>query len=343
MNKIKSAKLHLVKFLFIVPLLATLLLAFRDKVGSARAASAAVAAEIVKGGTGGLKLSMKDSVKMGLNPAGSLMAASGSQTTVSSSLTTSALTMGSAVIRMDTVPQKTHSAKPLYVLDGVQMPENWAADSIAPKDIQSIEVLKGDQAVRYFGARAVNGVIVILTKNSNLPAAAPSESPVSAVGIAARNSPPMSVKIASGADGKAKAMSVTIDTSRHFGPQPLYYLDGVEISPERMKALDPNEIESINVFKGDSAALKYGEKGRNGVILIQTKKKGTAARDQRTMIFDDKKGERMTMRADSIRWESKKGDARDFDGSFSARSLLTADFDVDLPPASVLAAGRSGR
>lgn len=35
--------------------------------------------------------------------------------------------------------------------------------------------------------------------------------------------------------------------------------------------IDPNEIESIQVLKGESAVEKYGEKGRNGVVIIVLK------------------------------------------------------------------------
>jgi TonB-dependent SusC/RagA subfamily outer membrane receptor len=34
---------------------------------------------------------------------------------------------------------------------------------------------------------------------------------------------------------------------------------------------DPNKIESIEVLKGNSAVSKYGEKGRNGVVIVTIK------------------------------------------------------------------------
>ena len=40
-----------------------------------------------------------------------------------------------------------------------------------------------------------------------------------------------------------------------------------------MKKLDPQCIESIAVLKDADATDIYGEKGKNGVILITTKKK----------------------------------------------------------------------
>ena len=53
---------------------------------------------------------------------------------------------------------------------------------------------------------------------------------------------------------------------------PLIIVDGQEVSQEIMKHLDPVKIESISVQK-DLQMQKYGEKGKNGIILITTKKK----------------------------------------------------------------------
>jgi len=39
-----------------------------------------------------------------------------------------------------------------------------------------------------------------------------------------------------------------------------------------MNDIDPNQIKSVEVLKGDAAVKKYGEKAKNGVILITTKK-----------------------------------------------------------------------
>lgn len=54
--------------------------------------------------------------------------------------------------------------------------------------------------------------------------------------------------------------------------EPLYILDGKPIDATTMAALDPNDIESINVLKGASATAIYGVKGANGVIQITSKK-----------------------------------------------------------------------
>jgi TonB-dependent SusC/RagA subfamily outer membrane receptor len=53
---------------------------------------------------------------------------------------------------------------------------------------------------------------------------------------------------------------------------PLYILDGKKITGKGIKDLDPNKIESISVLKDKTALAQYGIEGRNGVILITSKK-----------------------------------------------------------------------
>ena len=54
---------------------------------------------------------------------------------------------------------------------------------------------------------------------------------------------------------------------------PLVMVDGEEISVSSLEKLSSDTFESINVFKGETAINRFGEKGKNGVLLITTKKK----------------------------------------------------------------------
>ncbi|MBC8756567.1 TonB-dependent receptor plug domain-containing protein [Kordia sp. YSTF-M3] len=55
--------------------------------------------------------------------------------------------------------------------------------------------------------------------------------------------------------------------------KPLIIIDGKQVKQSKMNNLDPNKIESVSVLKGKSAIEKYGDKGKDGVIIIKTKKK----------------------------------------------------------------------
>lgn len=52
----------------------------------------------------------------------------------------------------------------------------------------------------------------------------------------------------------------------------LYLYDGHFISYEEVTKLNPNDIKSINVWKGESAIKKFGQPGANGVIELFSKK-----------------------------------------------------------------------
>lgn len=53
---------------------------------------------------------------------------------------------------------------------------------------------------------------------------------------------------------------------------PLYVIDGFPSEESSMSALNPNDIESIDVLKDASATAIYGSRGANGVVIITTKK-----------------------------------------------------------------------
>ena len=61
-----------------------------------------------------------------------------------------------------------------------------------------------------------------------------------------------------------------------YGPnkeaKPLVYVDGKEIPFEDINKVDPKSIDHMNIVKDKVAIEKYGEKAKDGVILITTKK-----------------------------------------------------------------------
>jgi TonB-dependent SusC/RagA subfamily outer membrane receptor len=97
----------------------------------------------------------------------------------------------------------------------------------------------------------------------------------------------------SGAVGTGSQVRVRGDASFSLGNNPLLYVDGVRVnnsaasgpasqsfgsSPiSRLNDFNPEDIESIEVLKGPSAATLYGTEASNGVINIITKKGTTGA------------------------------------------------------------------
>jgi len=56
----------------------------------------------------------------------------------------------------------------------------------------------------------------------------------------------------------------------------LVIVDGKEINKVELEKISPDKIESISVLKGESAKAAYGEKGKDGVILVTLKNDGQA-------------------------------------------------------------------
>lgn len=67
------------------------------------------------------------------------------------------------------------------------------------------------------------------------------------------------------------ASSLITNESEEGINNPLIVLDGVEISMEELYDLDIFDIERVDVLKDASATILYGEKGANGVIVIERK------------------------------------------------------------------------
>src|SRR5690606_35632535 len=53
--------------------------------------------------------------------------------------------------------------------------------------------------------------------------------------------------------------------------QPLYVVDGVPVSGG-INSMSPDNIASISVLKGPSAAALYGSAAQNGAIIVETKR-----------------------------------------------------------------------
>ena len=68
------------------------------------------------------------------------------------------------------------------------------------------------------------------------------------------------------------ASSIRIRGLSTFGDNdPLILVDGIVYDSEGLNALNPNDIESVNVLKDGTAGI-YGVRAANGVIIIETKK-----------------------------------------------------------------------
>jgi TonB-dependent SusC/RagA subfamily outer membrane receptor len=130
----------------------------------------------------------------------------------------------------------------IVFVDGVEKDKEMI-NQIDPDEISEVRVLKGEKAIEQYGGRAKDGIIIITTKYSE--------------------------KIGG---EEAKIVEKVVVKMSDNDAKPLYVIDGVVQEGENLDKIDPKSISSIDVLKGEAATKLYGEKGKNGVILITLKK-----------------------------------------------------------------------
>ncbi len=144
------------------------------------------------------------------------------------------------------------SKKPIYIKDG-KIISHEELNNMTPNSIKSVNVLKGDNAVNLYGAKAEDGAIVISTKD-----------------IGNTKDLILVEKVENINKGEVEKL---VFKGNIDGKEPLYILDGKEISKSELdKIYSVNTVAGMNVLKGKKATKKYGKKGENGVVEITTKK-----------------------------------------------------------------------
>ncbi|MCC1484463.1 M56 family metallopeptidase [Winogradskyella immobilis] len=151
-------------------------------------------------------------------------------------------------IYIETIPNKETvkasnvqiNTQPLYILDGKKVEESELKKTNADK-IKSVDVIKNTKAVELYGNEGKNGVVVIETIDSD-----------------------GKIEIRENDDSKVVVRS-------EFTTNLLFILDGKKIKKKTFKTLNPNDILSVNVIKGEKAIELYGDDAKDGAIVIFTK------------------------------------------------------------------------
>ena len=155
---------------------------------------------------------------------------------------------------------------PLVVVDG-EIYEG-AVSLLAPADIDRVEVLKGPAARTLYGEAGSDGVIQITTKEAAGTEGSAAAHPVAGT-VRIRARPATGTfrvdPLPEGEAGVLRQLEVKAETGA------LVFVDGVEIEDGLPTTLRPEDIDRVEVLKGDAAATRFGTRGANGVIQIYTK------------------------------------------------------------------------
>ena len=84
--------------------------------------------------------------------------------------------------------------------------------------------------------------------------------------------PGILIQSQSGQPGSAATVTIRGKGSVLGSTDPLYILDGVQITASDFQGINPSDIETYNVLKDAMATAQYGSRGANGVIVITTKR-----------------------------------------------------------------------
>jgi TonB-dependent SusC/RagA subfamily outer membrane receptor len=123
---------------------------------------------------------------------------------------------------------------------------------VKPEDIHSISVLKNESATSIYGEQGKNGVILITTKRHAEETGEKEEY--------------IKVKDA------LKQEKIISEAGKKGEKSPLLIVDGKEYDNSHLEKIKPENIESMTVLKDKSSTDIYGEKGKNGVIIITMKR-----------------------------------------------------------------------
>jgi TonB-dependent SusC/RagA subfamily outer membrane receptor len=164
-------------------------------------------------------------------------------------------------IKADTVNQQN---KPVYFVDGVKITE-VEMNAISADKIKSVNVLKGDKALKKYPNEGKNGVIEIVLKDIERKDQTPNKD-WSNISASQNLNQIKSLELVNGVKVEVKGI---IDTAVNNNT-PLYVLDGSPI--KSIVGISPTEIESINILKDAASKTIYGDAAKNGVVLITSKK-----------------------------------------------------------------------
>ena len=146
------------------------------------------------------------------------------------------------------------NGQPLYVVDGVEVK---SIEKLSPEGIEKIEILKDQSSTILYGEKGKNGVLLITTKK----------------GISSAKSDDV-VVTGYATNSLNQGNVVTLKSTDGNTSHPLVIVDGQEFKSMEEANVPPEDIASISVLKGETASPKiYGEKAKDGVIVINTKTK----------------------------------------------------------------------
>jgi len=158
------------------------------------------------------------------------------------------------------------------------------------------------------------------------------------------NAPGVQVNNSTGTPGSDPEIRIRGFNSINGNNKPLYVVDGVPFEGD-INDLNPQDIESMSVLKDAASSALYGNRGANGVVLINTKRAKTVGKVDvnlqvrqgfydRALPFYDKLGVQDWMQAQFD--AHVNGDLRTYDLQYPEYGITKADVISDLAGGSIM-------
>jgi TonB-linked SusC/RagA family outer membrane protein len=168
------------------------------------------------------------------------------------------------------------ATQPVTITDGGEAVVNFALDRAVTQLDQVVTTATGTQSRREMG-----NVVATLAADSLA-----STAPIADVNeMLQARTPGVQIIQGQGVVGASSSIRIRGNSSLSLSNEPLIVMDGIRYSNEsegtanvsgikmnRFSTMNPEEIESIDIIKGPSAAALYGTAAANGVIVVKTKR-----------------------------------------------------------------------
>jgi beta-lactamase regulating signal transducer with metallopeptidase domain len=155
--------------------------------------------------------------------------------------------------------KKSYTSELLYIADAQEITKK-EFELIDPNNIESMAILEEEKGLKQYGQIGKNGVIIVKTKAFN---------------AALKKHDIANSRVIIEHDDKSK--------------NPIYIVDESVVSATEFKLVHPDNIKSMNVLKRKNAVALYGEKGKNGAVIIITKSENYLNRNSNSKIIEVKK------------------------------------------------------
>ena len=147
---------------------------------------------------------------------------------------------------------------PLIIINGKES-DRAVVDALDPSRIENISVLKNENAVKIYGEKAKDGAMIIQLKSTEVQMFSNKD----AIGANVK----MRLDALNSGD---KNLGVKFNSAT--GGKPLVFIDGKEaLGDDPLSNISPDRIRSMSVMKDKQAMAVYGNRGKDGVILVNLK------------------------------------------------------------------------